>query len=164
MHTLLRLVSRLSHALNALAQWALMLCGMGMVAVIGLQVFFRYVLNDSLFWSEELGRMLLVWLTFLGASVAYRRGAHIGVDILSASLPRTPRRVVGVISHLVCLAFFALVAYHGFRFLDLLKFQSTTSLGVSRQVPFIMVPVGAALMFLHGLAFLLEDLIGGDDR
>ena len=40
-----------------------------------LQVFFRYVLNASLSWSEELTRLLFVWLTFLGFGLAAQRGA-----------------------------------------------------------------------------------------
>lgn len=156
-------LAALSKGANTLAEWALMLCGFGMVAVISTQVFCRYVLNDSLFWSEELGRLLLVWLTFIGASVAYKRGAHIGVDLVTNQLPAMPKRLAAILAHMVCLCSFAAMTFYGYKFLGILKFQSTTSLGVSKQIPFLMVPVSSALLFLHGLVFLL-DAVNGDDK
>jgi TRAP-type C4-dicarboxylate transport system permease small subunit len=133
---------------------------MAMALVIAMQVFFRYGLNESLFWSEELGRMLLVWLTFLGASVAYKRGAHIGADFLVARLPAGPARAVRLAVLAVSLFFFAVTAFYGFEFALFIAGQETTTLGVSRFVPFCMVPLGGCLMFLHGLSFLVRE-IGG---
>ncbi|GAB6175816.1 TRAP transporter small permease [Desulfobaculum senezii] len=161
MHVLLTAIRRLSGLVNTLTEGALMLCAVGMVAVISLQVFCRYVLNDSLFWSEELGRMLLVWLTFLGACVAYKRGAHIGVDILTERLSGHPRRAAHILAHLVALAFFAVLITSGMRVLDFMQYQQTAALGITKQIPFSVVPLSGAVLFLHGVAFVLEDLFGG---
>lgn len=153
-------LDRLSLWANRLAEWTLAVVAMTMVSVIGLQVFFRYGLNNSLFWSEELGRLLLVWLTFLGASVAYRRGAHVGVDIFVARLSPGKQRVARVLVLLVSLFFFGFIAIYGFKFLHFVRFQSTTSLGVSKQVPFLMAPISGALASLHALAFLAGEFRG----
>ena len=155
-----KILEKTSTTLNTAAEWALGAVGMAMALTIAMQVFFRYGLNESLFWSEELGRMLLVWLTFLGASVAYRRGAHIGVDFITARLPEPAARAVNVIVLLVSLFLFAVMAVWGFKFAAFISMQQTASLGVSRQVPFIMVPVGGALMFVHGLTFLMREITG----
>ena len=45
-----------------------------MMIVILIQVFFRYVLNNSLVWPEETARFLMVWMTFIAAPIAYRMG------------------------------------------------------------------------------------------
>ena len=37
----------------------------GIVIIMGVQVFFRYVLNDSIIWAEEMSRYFLIWITFL---------------------------------------------------------------------------------------------------
>ena len=50
-----------------------------MVVVILLQVTFRYALNLSLAWTEEVGRYLFVWICLFGASLAYRYGQHSGL-------------------------------------------------------------------------------------
>ena len=57
-------------------------------ALIIFQVFTRYVLNMPLSWSEELARLLVVWLTFIGAGFVASRNAHIAVDILAVYLPK----------------------------------------------------------------------------
>ena len=158
MHAIHTLTTRLSLGLNAACEILLALCGAGMALIIGLQVFFRYALNDSLFWSEELGRMLLVWLTFCGAAVAYRRGAHIGVDTLVQRLPPAGQRVAAVLAQSVSLVFFIAMAIGGWKFMGLLGFQTMPALGLSKQVPFVMVPAGFTLLAVHALAMLLDEL------
>ncbi len=160
---LVRFFTRTSDLVNTVAEWSLGILGFSMAAVIGLQVFFRYALNDSLFWSEELGRLILVWLTFLGASVAYKRGAHIGVDALVNALPPAGKRIASIAATCTGLFLFSILAWKGFEFLGFIKFQQTTSLGVSKQVPFLMVPVGGAVMLLHGIAFLAKDIFAWEE-
>jgi len=48
-----------------------------------LQNISRFVLRDSLSWSEELARYLMVWATFIGASIGVKRGSHVGVEALA---------------------------------------------------------------------------------
>ena len=61
--------------------------------LVSVQVFARYVLNNTPPWTEELCRYLFVWASFLGACVAMRRAAHLGVDSLVVRLPpQTSRR------------------------------------------------------------------------
>ena len=57
-------------------------------AVIIFQIFTRYVLAAPLPWTEEIARLLVVWLTFVGAGFVSSRNAHIAVDILAVYLPR----------------------------------------------------------------------------
>ena len=69
-------------------------------AMIIFQVFTRYVLNTPLSWSEELARLMVVWLTFLGAGFVASRNAHIAVDLLAVYLPKklaTATQVVAMV-------------------------------------------------------------------
>ncbi len=129
-----------------------------MAGLLIAQVVFRYAFNNSLFWSEELGRALLVQLTFIGASVAWRGRAHIGMDALVARFSPEWAWRARLLVLCLCVAFFAAVAWHGARFTLFLLPQQTAALGVSRAVVFVAVPVGGALLTLHGLADLLAHL------
>ena len=60
------------------------LCGIlifVMTILIFTQVVCRYVMHNSLTWSEELGRYLFVWITFVGLPVALKAGAHVAIDL-----------------------------------------------------------------------------------
>ena len=56
--------------------------------VVLLQVFFRYVLNYPLAWSEELSRFLLVWVVLLGAAIGVKRKSHFSIDIVFKKFPQ----------------------------------------------------------------------------
>jgi len=74
-----------------------------MVVLVFGNVFLRYGFNSGITVSEELSRWLLVWLTFLGAIVALKEHAHLGVDALVRALPPVGKRVCFVVSHLLML-------------------------------------------------------------
>ncbi|WP_159803954.1 TRAP transporter small permease [Litoreibacter roseus] len=59
-----------------------------MVLVILLQVFFRYILNDALPWSEEAARFMMLWMTGLVAPSAYRWGGFVAIEMVPQMLPK----------------------------------------------------------------------------
>ena len=127
-----------------------------MIAVVVLQVICRYLFNNSLFWSEELARMLLVQITFLGAAVAFRKRAHIAVDILAARLGPRSRRLLHIVSLLACAALFAAMLVYGWSFGRILVLQQAASLPVNLAVPFAVIPVSGGVLLLHCLAMFIE--------
>ena len=58
-----------------------------MSIIIVLQVFFRYVLNNSLSWSEELARYLFIWMIYIGISLGVKMDKHICVDAVYTFMP-----------------------------------------------------------------------------
>ena len=89
-------LEKLSRSINRWIEFFLFGLGLSMSIIIAVQVFCRYVLNHSLFWSEELARYLLVWLTFLGASVAYYRNVHPGIDVIYARMPNSIQKITAI--------------------------------------------------------------------
>lgn len=73
-------------------------------AIIIFQVFTRYALNMPLPWSEEVARLLVVWLTFVGAGFVASRNAHIAVDILAVYLPKKIATATQILSMLTVVA------------------------------------------------------------
>lgn len=68
-------------------------------------VFFRYVLSSPLYWAEEAARLLLIWLSFVGAGLAFQRSQHISMDVLVRLCSRAARERVAAAVSLVGLAF-----------------------------------------------------------
>ena len=81
-----------------------------MVIMVFSNVVLRYVFNSGITVSEEMSRFVFVWLTFIGAIVAMREGAHLGVDTVVTKLPRLGKKVCLAISELLmlvcCVLFF----------------------------------------------------------
>ena len=82
---------------------AIALCLAAMVVLVFSNVVLRYVFNSGIATSEELSRWLLVWLTFLGAIVALRQHAHLGVDTLVRALPPRGRFICFIVSYALML-------------------------------------------------------------
>ena len=79
---------RLRSGLSTALLWTSMGLLVAMTLLVLFQVFTRYVLATPLPWTEEIARLLVVWLTFVGAGFVSSRNAHIAVDILAVYLPR----------------------------------------------------------------------------
>jgi TRAP-type C4-dicarboxylate transport system permease small subunit len=84
-------------------EFILVACLGAMVVMVLGNVILRYTMNSGIDMSEEMSRYIFVWLTFIGAVVAFREGAHLGVDSLVAHLPPTGKLVCLVLSDLLML-------------------------------------------------------------
>lgn len=82
-----------------------------LAGVVFLQFFTRYVLNDSIAWTEEIARYLLICVTFVGAAMAARKGSHIALELALYVLPPGSRRWLRIVLSMVAVAFFAVAAW-----------------------------------------------------
>jgi TRAP-type C4-dicarboxylate transport system permease small subunit len=153
-------LKNLSDALNHNVEKMLFAMGALMTLVVVVQVIARYVLNHSLFWSEELARYLLVWLTFLGASVAYHRGVHPGVDVIFTRLSFRWQQGARVGIHLVSLFLFGVMVVKGVSFAWFVRLQISPALSLPKWVIMAIVPLAGAVLMVHGVRFLAEAMRG----
>ncbi|WP_244504731.1 TRAP transporter small permease [Jannaschia faecimaris] len=78
--------------------------------VVFLQFFTRYVLNDSIAWTEEIARFLLIGVTFIGSIMATRKQSHIAVEFFYRWIPRAGRRIAQTTIDLLTTGFFIMLA------------------------------------------------------
>ncbi len=120
----------------------------GTVVIALTQVFFRYVLNASLAWPEEVARWSFVWLVFLGMALNTRRRSHIAIDFLSRRMPTSWHPAHSVIVRSVVAGISVMLIVHG---LDLVG--RSTYVSPAMEWPFkylyLAIPVGAALNLLN---------------
>src|SRR5690348_14742672 len=92
--------------------WIAMVIFWSLAFIVFLQFFTRYVLNDSLSWTEEIARYGLMWVTFIGGVMVTRRRTHIAVELMSNLMKPGPARVALLIFlDTVKLLFLGLLAY-----------------------------------------------------
>src|SRR2546421_10556140 len=99
----MRAIERLIDLYCRLLRVAIAICLTAMVVLVFTNVVLRYLFNSGIATSEELSRWLLVWLTFLGAIVALRQHAHLGVDTVVRALPPRGRFICFIVSYALML-------------------------------------------------------------
>lgn len=145
---------RLAGGLGLVAQGALWLAGGGLVAmtvIIGGQVFYRYVLNDSIVWSEPAAVILMGWFIFLGAAVGIREGYHLSFDVLLYLVSERVKLALYTVSDLVVAGFGAGMVWFGWDLMASASGVKLPSLGVSGAVDFMPLVAGGVLMVLFSL-------------
>ena len=81
--------------------------------LIFVQVIFRYVLNDSITWSEELARYIFIWMIWLGTSVSMKQKEHIRMDMLMNAVHGKGKIVLDIVSSIIMLAFCIFLVKYG---------------------------------------------------
>jgi TRAP-type C4-dicarboxylate transport system permease small subunit len=117
-----------------------------LAGIVFLQFFTRYVLNDSLAWTEEIARYGLMALTFLGGAVVTRRNNHIAVALLPNLLPTGYGRALLAAVDLVTLGFLGLLTYFSVLILERMQYQRMTVIDLPMSVVYGAVAVGCFLM------------------
>jgi TRAP-type transport system small permease protein len=117
--------------------------------VVFLQVLFRYLLRQPLFWSEELPRYLLIWMSFLAAALAQKHDAHINITLCLAPLSTRARQVLKILTDAVILAFFWVLIYSGGLVTSITAHHRSTALQLPMGLVYAALPVGAILMSLY---------------
>ena len=118
--------------------------------VVFLQFFTRYVLNDSLGWTEEIARFLLIAVTFTGSVMAVRKSAHIAVEFLYRWVPRPLRRIAQALIDLVSVSFYATLAYLSGQLAGRTR-QMMVSIDVPKSVVYWFVAACFAAMALYAI-------------
>lgn len=130
--------------------WALM-------AVVFLQFFTRYVLNDSLGWTEEVARFLLILVGFIGAITAVRKGSHIFLEFFYRFVPAKFGKLLAVIAETVTFGFYSFAAWITVGLAQKTK-QSMISIDVPKSLIYWAVAASFAFMALHSLIWLLRKI------
>lgn len=127
-----------------------------MVVAIFLQVVMRYVFNQPLAWSEELARFAMIWVTFAGAFVAFKRKRHISVDSLVSLLKPGARRVLRFVVDLMVLLFAVVMLWYGYEAMTVTFGQEAPGLGIPMWTVYVSVPLGGLLVLIYALVRVLQ--------
>jgi TRAP-type C4-dicarboxylate transport system permease small subunit len=134
----------------------------GIVTVVALQVFGRYVLNDTPTWAEALALVLIIWVTMLGAAVGVRDAGHIGMESLLVLVPERIRLRMEMVIHVLVAIFGAMMVWNGWGLTESVKAYNIPTLGISEGYKYFPLVVSGALITLFSLEHLIA-LIRGEE-
>ena len=130
-----------------------------MVIIVILQIVFRYVLNDSLIWTEELARTMMVWTAFLVAPWAYRVGANVQIEIFVNEFPRTLRVLLTLLLNLLVCWIVIVFWRESFGFWQRGLTVRSDSLPLQVAWFYSVVPVAFSLLLLVGVEQVLRNIL-----
>lgn len=124
------------------------------------QVITRFILDDPSSFTEEVARFTLIWISLLGAASAYKRGLHLGIDIVTNSLPDKARLAAQMVVHLFVIAFAALILIYGGSKLVAMTLQlnqMSPVLGVKMGYIYLAMPISGVFFLIYALRFAALD-------
>jgi len=142
----------------ALARYAMYLCVAGLlaiVAVVGWQVFGRYVLNSSPTWAENLALVLILYVTLIGAAVGVRDAGHLGMESLLALLPEGPRGKVEMAVHAIVGAFGVAMAWNGWILGASVAAYKLPNIALSEAVRYVPLVISGAMVVLFSIEHIV---------
>jgi TRAP-type C4-dicarboxylate transport system permease small subunit len=130
--------------------WITFLIFWSLAFIVFLQFFTRYVLNDSVAWTEEIARYGLMWVVFIGGAMVTRRNTHIAVELLSNLMKPGPlRAALLAFVDFVKLGFIGLLAYFSWTITERMDMQRMTVIDLPMSYVYAGVSFGCFLMLIR---------------
>ena len=128
-----------------------------MILLAGSQIFLRNVFDYSLFWGDEMLRLMVLWITIAGGLAASRMDKHISIEVLDRFLPRSAQMATKIIIDLFTASICGLFAWHSARFvLSSYEFGDTLLHNTPAWMLQIILPIGFALMAYRHLILAVK--------
>ena len=121
-------------------------------------VFTRYAMGQQASWTEELARILLIWVTLLGGAAAFGTKGHLGVDYFVEKLHPETRRLMAIFANLVVLFFAVAIFVVGGLQVVSMRFalDQLTTLGLEKGYVYLVLPISGFFMVLFTIGNILE--------
>jgi len=132
----------------------LLVAFLGFIILIAfLQIVLRNFLSTGLDWGDSLVRNLVLWIGFIGATLATKEGKHINIDVVSRWLPSFGKNMVALITHLFSFLVCGGLTYAALKFIkNEVQMENRTFLNIPAWIPEMILPMTFGLMtFRFGL-------------
>ncbi len=128
--------------------------------LLGVSVFSRYALNNSITWSEELIRFGFIWMFFLSMGEVSRTGSHLALDLLPSLLRGKARKALGVLIETLNIVFLAIMIRYGWNVALANMAQASPALLIPYGAVYMAIPTGGVIMALFSLQRIRNILSG----
>ncbi|MCX5906312.1 MAG: TRAP transporter small permease [Deltaproteobacteria bacterium] len=150
------MIRQIENYLLKVISFILVLQGLGLVVLIGLEVFFRYVVGSALSWPEEVAGIVFVWFTLLGIALVMREDEHIAFDYLMKHSPPVVGKIIMAFSLLVIQIYALTMIYYGYSYARTFSFETTPAARINLLWLNLSLPVSGLLIIIYSLLKVVE--------
>lgn len=144
------LVERGGRVADALLKVSICCSYVIILIVVNAGVFWRYVLDDPLIWSDTIATWAFVWMSMLAAALAIPLRAHMVADLLPGLLPKRFARWFGVLYFGSFVVVGLLLTRSGFQLVDVTGERTAPAVDLPLSWAMLAIPVAAILFCLQG--------------
>ena len=139
-------MERVKIFLDRLLMAVLVTQGICLVLIIGVAVFFRYVMGAALSWPEEVAQIIFVWYTLLGVVVLVGEDSHIAFDFMEQNTPPVIRFLIRIFSRLLVMVYGGVMAVYGWQYMMMFPDEVSPAAGINLCWLKISVPVAGVIL------------------
>ena len=158
---MLAALDKLIKAVYKVVLAAIIAIGLVMLVVAWAHVFCRYVLNDSLTWSEELLKILLVWFCLLSTTIIAVQREHVSIVVFKEMMPKKVNHSLGFVTQVLMLIASIIVMIIGIDFVMIAGSRMTPALRIPYRYKFSAIPVAFAILSLYEFRNTVADFVKG---
>lgn len=158
---MLAALDKLIKAVYKVVLAAIIAIGLVMLVVAWAHVFCRYVLNDSLTWSEELLKILLVWFCLLSTTIIAVQREHVSIVVFKEMMPKNVNHTLTMVSQVLMLVASVIVLIIGIDFVLVAGSRMTPALRIPYRYTYSAIPVAFAILTLYELRNTIADFVKG---
>jgi TRAP-type C4-dicarboxylate transport system permease small subunit len=145
----------------AIEDWFTLIVFWLMVLSVFLQFFTRYVLNDSLAWTEEIAIYALVVVVFMGSAMCVRLSRHIQVDFIYRYLSPGAGRALATLVDVIRIGFFGYAAWLVYKYASIISDERMTTVDLPKSIVFYAVIAAFVLMTIRAIQVAIANLRRG---
>ncbi|MCM3609935.1 TRAP transporter small permease [Planococcus sp. MERTA32b] len=129
---------------------------LAMVVIIIIQVFSRQIFSYTPSWSEEVSKLLFVWVSFLGIAYGFKEKLHIALGIVINMLSENLQHVFDYFSKVLIIGFGVIMMYYGWQFTVLMGNSTMPGTGWPSSVLYAAIPVSGFFVTFYGIELLFK--------
>ncbi len=154
-----KMLRKLDQLVTRIEEWSLFVMVITALIALFANVVLRYGFNYTLAWSEELVRIVIIYSTFVGASVAVKQRAMIRIDAIVQIFPRLKPGLTFYTS-IIMLLFAGMMVYYGYKMTlqQYLTHQKTIIMQIPLVIVYAIMPVMGGMVFIRIVQVIIQDL------
>jgi len=160
-----KILKKIDTIVTNIEEWTLFIIVMGALLSLFANVILRYGFNYTLAWSEELVRIVIIYSTFVGASVAVKQRAMIKIDAIVQIFPKLKSGLT-FYSNILMLVFACMMVYFGYKMthLQFLTNQKTIIMQIPLVIIYSIMPLMGVMVFARTVQVIIQDIRAGSSK
>ncbi len=157
-----KILKKIDTIMTNIEEWTLFIIVMAALLSLFVNVILRYGFNYTLAWSEELVRIVIIYSTFIGASVAVKQRAMIKIDAIVQIFPKLKPGLT-FYSNILMLIFACIMVFFGYKMthLQFLTNQKTIIMQIPLVIIYSIMPLMGVMVFVRTVQVMIQDIRAG---